>query len=41
LRNLAGGDLTRFDEIAKLSVWMVFNDLSFELDKDNLEKTKR
>lgn len=38
IRELANGDLTRFDEIFKLKLIMVLNDLSYKKELNQLEK---
>lgn len=38
VRDLANGDLTRFDEITNLPLVMVLNDLSYNKEKSDLEK---
>ncbi len=38
LRELAKGDLTRFEEMTKLNLILVLNDLSFQKETNNLKQ---
>lgn len=38
IRDLANKDLTRFDDITNLNIWMVFNELSFQIETQDINK---